>query len=171
MSVLPYKTILPTLGKNVWVADNAAVAGDVHIGEGSSVWFGAQMRGDVHEIRIGARTNIQDNAVLHVTRNLSGTYIGDDVTIGHGAILHACTVQNECLIGMGAIILDEAVVEERAMVAAGALVTPKKRIPSGQLWGGSPAKYMRDLNEEELNFLKISADNYVRLAKEYSDGA
>ena len=125
------------------------------------------MRGDVHEIRIGKRTNIQDNAVVHVTRNVSGTYIGDDVTVGHGAILHACTVQNKCLIGMGAIVLDEAVIEEGAMVAAGALVTPRKIVKSGQLWGGNPARYMRDLTEEENDFLTISADNYVRLSREY----
>ena len=127
------------------------------------------MRGDVHEIRIGARTNIQDNAVVHVTRNLSGTYIGDDVTVGHGAILHACRVEDNCLIGMGAIILDEAVIEAGAMVAAGALVPPKKIVKSGQLWGGNPAKYMRDLNPEEVEFLKISADNYVRLSQDYKD--
>ena len=126
------------------------------------------MRGDVHEIRIGARTNIQDNAVVHVTRNLSGTYIGDDVTIGHGAILHACQVEDKCLIGMGAIILDEAVIETGTMVAAGALVPPKKVVKSGQLWGGNPAKYMRDLKPEEVEFLKVSADNYVRLAAEYA---
>jgi carbonic anhydrase/acetyltransferase-like protein (isoleucine patch superfamily) len=170
MSILPYKNIMPKLHDSVWVADNAVVAGDVEIGTDSSVWFGVQMRGDVHEIRIGARTNIQDNAVVHVTRNLSGTYIGDDVTVGHGAILHACRVENECLIGMGAIILDEAVIESGAMVAAGALVPPKKVVKSGQLWGGSPAKYMRDLKPEEAEFLKISADNYVRLAAEYKTG-
>ncbi len=169
MAVLPYKNILPKIHNSAWVADNAVVAGDIEIGEDSSVWFGVQMRGDVHEIRIGARTNIQDNAVVHVTRNLSGTYIGDDVTIGHGAILHACTVQDKCLIGMGAIILDEAVIETGAMVAAGALVTPRKIVKSGQLWGGNPARYMRDLTQEENEFLTISADNYVRLSKEYKD--
>jgi len=169
MTVLKYKNILPKIHDSVWVADNAVVAGDIEIGEDSSVWFGVQMRGDVHEIRIGARTNIQDNAVVHVTRNLSGTYIGDDVTVGHGAILHACRVEDKCLIGMGAIILDEAVIETGAMVAAGALVPPKKVVKSGQLWGGNPAKYMRDLRAEEVDFLKISADNYVRLSQDYKD--
>ena len=95
MTILPYKNISPKIHESAWIADNAVVAGDIEIGEDSSVWFGVQMRGDVHEIRIGARTNIQDNAVVHVTRNLSGTYIGDDVTVGHGAILHACRV---CLL-------------------------------------------------------------------------
>ena len=169
MTILPYKDILPKIHDSVWIADNSVVAGDIEIGEDSSVWFGVQMRGDVHEIRIGERTNIQDNAVVHVTRNVSGTYIGDDVTVGHGAILHACRVEDKCLIGMGAIVLDEAVIEEGAMVAAGALVTPRKVVKSGQLWGGNPARYMRDLTDEENAFLSVSADNYVRLSKEYKD--
>ncbi len=167
MTILKYKDILPKIHDSVWVADNATVAGDIEIGEQSSVWFGVQMRGDVHEIRIGKRTNIQDNSVVHVTRKVAGTYIGDDVTVGHGSILHACTVQNKCLIGMGAIILDEAVIEECSMVAAGALVPPGKIVKSGQLWGGSPAQYMRDMTPQELDFLKVSADNYARLAAEY----
>lgn len=167
MAIFKYKDIKPTLGKNVWIADNATVAGDVVIGEESSVWFGAQMRGDVHEIRIGKRTNIQDNAVIHVTRNFSGTYIGDDVTIGHAAIIHAATIENECLIGMGAIILDGVTVKTGAMVAAGAVVTPNKTIASGQIWGGNPARYMRDLTIDEINFFKISATNYTKLAAEY----
>ncbi len=167
MTILKYKDIQPTIADNAWVADIAIVAGDIHIGTESSIWFGAAMRGDVHEIRIGARTNIQDNAVVHVTRGLSGTYIGDEVTIGHGAIIHACTIQDRCLIGMGAVLLDEVLMETGAMVAAGAVVTPRKVVPSGQLWGGNPARYMRDLTPEETDFLSISADNYVRLAKEY----
>ena len=126
MTILPYKDILPKIHDSVWIADNSVVAGDIEIGEDSSVWFGVQMRGDVHEIRIGERTNIQDNAVVHVTRNVSGTYIGDDVTVGHGAILHACRVEDKCLIGMGAIVLDEAVIEEGAMVAAGRLLPLEK---------------------------------------------
>lgn len=165
--LLPYRKILPTIGSDVFIAENAAVIGDVEIGAGSSVWFGSTVRGDVHEIRIGKRTNVQDGSVIHVTRNLSGTYIGDEVTIGHGVILHACTIGNQAFIGMGACVLDEAVVEDRAMLAAGALLTPKKRVPTGQLWGGSPARYMRDLTEEELAFFPVSADNYVRLSAEY----
>jgi len=167
MTILNYKDISPKLGRDVWVAENAVVAGDIEIGEQSSIWFGVQMRGDVHEIRIGKRTNIQDNAVVHVTRGLSGTYIGDEVTIGHAAVIHAATIKDRCLIGMGAIILDEVVVEEGAMVAAGAVVPPKKVIPTGQIWGGNPARYMRDMNDKEKEFLSKSADNYVRLAAEY----
>ena len=170
MAILPYKKIMPKIGSDVFIAENAAVVGDIEIGDESNIWFNVSMRGDVHEIRIGKRTNIQDNSVVHVTRGVSGTYIGDEVTIGHGAIIHACTIENQGFIGMGAILLDEVVVEERAMVAAGALVTPGKRIPTGQLWGGSPARYMRDLTEEELAFFPKSADNYVRLGKEYIEG-
>lgn len=165
--ILPYKNILPKLGKDVWIADNAIVAGDIEMGEESNVWFGVMMRGDVHEIRIGKRTNIQDNAVVHVTRGVSGTYIGDEVTVGHGAILHACTIEDRCLVGMGAIILDQAKMKAGSMLAAGAVLTPRKTVPSGQLWGGNPARYMRDMTDEEKAFLPKSADNYVRLAKEY----
>jgi carbonic anhydrase/acetyltransferase-like protein (isoleucine patch superfamily) len=167
--LLPYKNIMPIIGKDVWIAENAAVIGDTHIGEESNVWFGCTVRGDVHEIRIGKRTNIQDNSIIHTTRNVSGTYIGDEVTVGHGAILHACTIGNQVLVGMGAIILDEAVMEDHSMLAAGSVLTPKKRVPSGELWGGSPARYMRDLTKEELKFLPVSADNYVRLAGDYKN--
>lgn len=165
--LLPYKKIRPTIGDKVFIAENAAVVGDIGIGEESNIWFNVSMRGDVHEIRIGKRTNIQDNSVVHVTRNVSGTYIGDEVTIGHGAIIHACTIGNQAFVGMGAIILDEAKMEDRSMLAAGALLTPGKVVPTGQLWGGSPARYMRDLTEEELAFFPVSADNYVKLAAEY----
>ncbi len=167
MTILSYKNILPKIGSDVFIAENAIVAGDIEIGEESNIWFGVTMRGDVHEIRIGKRTNIQDNSVVHVTRGVSGTYIGDEVTVGHGAILHACTVENQAFIGMGAVILDEAVIEEQAMVAAGAVVTPRKIVPSGQLWGGNPARYMRDLTKEEIAFFEKSADNYVKLSKDY----
>jgi carbonic anhydrase/acetyltransferase-like protein (isoleucine patch superfamily) len=167
--LLPYRKILPTLGDNVFIAENAAVIGDTHIGDESNIWFGCTVRGDVHEIRIGKRTNIQDNSVIHTTRNLAGTYIGDEVTVGHGAILHACTIGDQAFVGMGACILDQAVLEPRSMLAAGALLTPRKVVPTGQLWGGNPARYMRDLTDEELAFLPKSADNYVRLAREYLD--
>lgn len=167
--LLPYKKIMPTVGDKVFIAENAAVIGDCEIGEQSNIWFGCTLRGDVHEIRIGKRTNIQDNSVIHTTRKVSGTYIGDEVTVGHGAILHACTLGNRSFVGMGAIVLDEARLEDGAMLAAGSLLTPKKVVPTGQLWGGSPARYMRDLTGEEVAFLAISADNYVRLAADYME--
>lgn len=167
MPVLPYKNILPTLGEDVFIAPTAAVMGDVVIGDESSVWFGCTIRGDVHEIRIGKRTNIQDGTVIHVTRGVSGTYIGDEVTVGHMALLHACTIESGAFVGMGAIVLDEAVIESGAMLAAGAMLTPGKRIPAGELWAGRPAKFMRKLTKEDLDFFPVSADNYARLAKEY----
>jgi carbonic anhydrase/acetyltransferase-like protein (isoleucine patch superfamily) len=165
--LLPYKKIMPTIGDDVFIAENAAVIGDTVIGDESNIWFGCTVRGDVHEIRIGKRTNIQDNTVIHTTRNLSGTYIGDEVTVGHGAILHACTLHDQSFVGMGAVILDQAVMEERSMLAAGSVLTPNKHVPTGQLWAGAPARYMRDLTQEELDFLSISADNYVKLANDY----
>lgn len=150
-----------------FVAETACLIGDVRIGADSSIWYGCTLRGDVNNIKIGARTNIQDGTVIHVSSTTQGTYIGDDVTVGHMALLHACTIGNRAFIGMQACIMDDATVEDEAMVAAGALVTPGKVIPSGQLWGGSPAKYMRDLTKEELEFLKFSAERYVQLSREY----
>lgn len=165
--ILPFKGTLPTIAGDCFVAPGASVIGDVVIGAGSSVWFGCVVRGDVHEIRIGERTNIQDGTIVHVTGGKLGTYIGSDITIGHGAILHACTLQDACFIGMGATILDGVVVESGAMVAAGAVVTPGKRVLRGELWGGNPARKLRDLKEEEIAFFPESARKYVALAGQY----
>ena len=165
--ILPFDGILPTIEPEAWVAPNATVIGNVTIGAGSSIWFGTVVRGDVHEIRIGERTNIQDNTVVHVTGGKLGTYIGSDITIGHGAILHACTLEDGCFVGMGAVILDGAVVESGAMVAAGALVTPGKRVRKGELWSGSPAKLFRPLSEQDLAFFPVSARGYAELAAKY----
>jgi carbonic anhydrase/acetyltransferase-like protein (isoleucine patch superfamily) len=162
-----YRNILPRIGERVFLADNAAIVGDVEIGDDSSIWFGCTVRGDVNDIKIGQRTNIQDGTVIHVSSTSQGTYIGNDVTVGHMAVLHACTIEDEAFIGMMACVMDDAYVEKGAMVAAGALVTPGKRIPSGQLWGGSPAKFMRNLTEEEKKHIPYSAGHYVRLAKDY----
>jgi carbonic anhydrase/acetyltransferase-like protein (isoleucine patch superfamily) len=166
-NLYPYNDILPKLDRSVFVAPNAFISGDVEIGKNSSVWPFCSLRGDEKEIRIGKNTNIQDNSVVHVTGTLQGTYIGDDVTIGHGCIIHACTIGNLCLIGMGAIILDGATIEDGAMVAAGAMVTPGKTVPSGELWAGSPAKFMRKLTDKDLEYLKYSAQNYVDRSQEY----
>lgn len=165
--IRPFKETLPTIDSEAFIAENAVIIGAVEIGADSSVWYGCTLRGDVNNIRIGQRTNIQDHTLIHVSSTGQGTYIGDDVTVGHSAVLHACTIGNMAFIGMQACIMDDAVVEDRAMVAAGALVTPGKRVPSGQLWGGSPARYMRDLTVEELNFLEFSAARYVKLSKAY----
>ncbi len=165
--ILPYRSIMPEIHDSVYVAPTASIIGDVKIEDESSIWFGCILRGDVNNITIGARTNIQDGTVIHVSSTTQGTYIGNDVTVGHMALLHACTIGNEAFIGMQACVMDDAKVEDRAMIAAGSLVTSGKVVPSGQLWGGRPAKYMRDLTEEEIPFLRFSPDRYVKLSREY----
>lgn len=167
MALYPYKSISPNIDSSVFIAPDANIIGDVEIGARSSVWYQCVVRGDVNDIKIGSRTNIQDGSVIHVSSTTQGTYIGDDVTVGHMALLHACTIEDRAFIGMKACIMDDARVQSQAMVAAGALVTPGKIIPSGQLWGGSPARYMRDLSDEELDFLTFSAKRYVALSKSY----
>ncbi|KAJ7554883.1 hypothetical protein O6H91_05G014200 [Diphasiastrum complanatum] len=161
---------LPTVAENVFVAPSAAVIGDVKIGARSSIWYGCVLRGDVNHIRIGSETNIQDNTLVHVAKtNISGnvapTIVGDKVTIGHNAVLHACIVEDQSFVGMGATLLDGVVVENGAMVAAGALVTQNTRVPSGQIWAGNPARFLRELTEEEKVFILKSADNYSNLAE------
>jgi carbonic anhydrase/acetyltransferase-like protein (isoleucine patch superfamily) len=163
----PYRGIHPQVDESVFIAGGARVIGDVIIGERSSVWYNAVVRGDVNEARIGNRVNVQDNAVIHGARAGQGTYIEDDVTIGHGAIVHACNVGAGSLIGMHACVLDGARVEAGAMVAAGAVVTPRKIVPSGELWAGVPARKLRDLSHEELEDIKASAQHYASLAQEY----
>jgi carbonic anhydrase/acetyltransferase-like protein (isoleucine patch superfamily) len=166
--ILPFRGVMPTIHPTAFIAPNAVIIGDVHIGAESNIWFGCVIRGDVNHIRIGERTNIQDGTIIHVTRKTGPTLIGSGITIGHLALLHACTLEDECFIGMGAKVLDDVVVESHSMVAAGALVTPKKRVLKGQLWAGNPAKYMRDLTEKDLAFFPVSAENYVQLAAEYT---
>lgn len=165
--ILSYKGVRPTISAEAFVAPTAAVIGDVVIGAGTGVWFNCTIRGDVHEIRIGDNTNIQDGTVVHVTRGKFGCYIGSNITIGHGAIIHACTLEDGCFVGMGATVMDGAVVESGGMVAAGALVTPGKRVRKGELWAGSPAKFLRPLTRAELDFFPESAAHYADLAREY----
>lgn len=167
--IIPFESKHPVLHKDVWVAPTAAVIGDVEIGEGSNVWFGAVVRGDGFHIRIGKGTNIQDNAVLHVTTGIHATVLGDGVTVGHSANLHGCTVHDRALIGIGSIVLDGAVIGEEAMVGAGALVSPGTVIPPRVLAIGSPARVKRPLTEEELAFLRTSGPHYVDFAKIYRD--
>ncbi len=166
--ILPYCDVTPQIDKSAFIAPTATIIGDVTIGPDCGIWFGCVLRGDVNDIKIGARTNIQDGTVVHVASNLQGTYIGDDVTVGHMALIHACTIEGGAFIGMQACVMDGAKVERGAMVAAGALVTPGKLIPAGQLWGGSPAKYMRDLTNEDRKQAAWSSSHYVKLSKEYS---
>lgn len=167
--ILPYKGVVPTIAPAAFVAPNAAVIGDVVIGAGTGVWFGCTIRGDVHEIRIGENTNIQDGTTVHVSRGKFGCYIGSNITIGHNAVIHACRLEDGCFVGMSATIMDGAVVESQAMVAAGALVTPGKRVKRGELWAGSPARFLRQLTQEELDFFPVSAAHYADLAREYRD--
>ena len=167
--ILPYRAALPLIAADVFLAANAAVIGDVEIGAGSSVWFAATVRGDVAPIRIGARSNIQDGAVIHGNTGGPGARIGDGVTVGHAVILHECTLDDSCLIGMGSCVMDGAIVESGAMVAAGSLLTPGKRVRSGELWSGSPARLMRPLTDAEVADITESASHYAELAARYRD--
>jgi carbonic anhydrase/acetyltransferase-like protein (isoleucine patch superfamily) len=170
--ILPYRGKLPKIHHSAFIAPTAVVIGDVEIGPETGIWFGCVIRGDVNEIRIGARTNVQDGTIIHVASAGQGTYLGDEITVGHMAVLHACTVESCSFIGMKACVMDGAYVETRAMVGAGALVTPGKRIGTGQLWTGSPAKHQRELTEKELAFFPHSAAHYAGLARHYrGDGA
>ena len=165
-----FRGITPRIGNGVFLAETCAVIGDVWIGDESSVWYGTVLRGDVMPIRIGARTSIQDNTVIHVTSDFSGTTIGSDCTVGHAAIIHACTVEDFCLIGMGSILLDGARIGTGSLVGAGALVVPGTDIPPGSLVVGSPAKVKRALNEKEREQIRYGAEHYVELARRYLAG-
>ncbi|WP_282609236.1 gamma carbonic anhydrase family protein [Pelagibius sp. Alg239-R121] len=176
-----HRGIMPKIHETAFIAETAVIIGDVEIGPGSSVWYGCVIRGDVNAIRIGADTNIQDGSVIHVTHDRNGDYrqtgggvsttIGDGVTIGHMALLHACEIESHAFIGMRAVLMDKAVVETGAMVAAGAMVTPGKRVLSGQLWSGAPAAYMRDVKPDEAEFISYLGGNYADLAASYRDQA
>jgi len=163
----PHKGIMPKIGRNVFIAPGAHIIGDVEIGDDANIWYNCVLRGDVNNIKIGARTNIQDGTVIHVSTFGQGTFIGADVTVGHMALLHACTVEDGAFIGMGATVMDDAYVEKGGMVAAGALVTPAKRVLAGELWAGRPAKMMRALNDAEKKNIEWTAGHYVDLAKHY----
>jgi carbonic anhydrase/acetyltransferase-like protein (isoleucine patch superfamily) len=170
MIVRPYEGKEPRLGARVFAADNAAIIGDVEIGDDCSIWYGAVIRGDVHSIRIGARTNIQDNCVVHVTQQTHPVTIAHEVTIGHGAIAHGCTIERAALIGMGSRVLDGAVVGELALVAAGALVPEGMHIPPRTLVVGVPARVKRPLTDEEIARLEQSWKNYVGYKEKYLKG-
>lgn len=166
--IRPHGGVSPRLHDSVFVVETATVVGDVEIGEGSSIWFGAVVRGDVNQVRIGARTNIQDQCVVHVTGKTNPTVVGDDVTVGHRVTLHGCTIQDRCLIGIGAVVMDGAVVGPDAMVGAGALVPPGMVVPPGTLALGAPAKVKRELTREEIDSFRESAARYAALAARYS---
>lgn len=173
MTIRSYKGITPTYDNSVYIDESSVLVGDITLGKDSSVWPLVAARGDVNHIRIGERTNIQDGSVLHLTRasksNPDGypLIIGDDVTVGHKVMLHGCQLGNRILVGMGAIVMDNAIVEDNVIIGGGSLVPPNKRLESGYLYVGSPVKQARPLTEQERAFLKISADNYVQLKDEY----
>ena len=165
---------MPSLGEKTWIAPSADVIGDVSIGEDCSIWFGCVVRGDVHYITIGDRTNIQDLSMVHVTHHKKEdrsdghpTIIGNDVTVGHRVMLHGCTIEDACLIGMSATILDGAVIGKESIVGAGSLVTKNKVFPPRSLIMGSPAKLVKELNDEEVKELYASASRYVKFKEEY----
>ena len=167
MTLHPYKGVTPTVDPAAYVAPSADVVGDVHIGALSSIWYGAVVRGDVNPIRVGARTSIQDNAVMHATGGWTETHIGDDCTVGHGVILHGCRVGHRVLVGMGSILLDDVELGDDIILGAGSLVTYRTKIPSGVLAFGRPAKVIRDLKPEELQQIRESAEHYLKLVADY----
>ena len=170
--IRPHNGIAPKIAADAFIAETAVVIGDVEVGPGSSIWYGCVLRGDSNSIKIGARTNIQDGTVIHVNHDREGavgtrTTIGNDITVGHMALLHACTLEDGAFVGMKACVMDGVVVEGGAMVAAGALVTPGKRVKKGELWAGSPAKLMRPLTEREIAYFTYSSQHYAELGASY----
>lgn len=175
--ILKYKNHEPKIHNSAFIAETAVISGDVIIEEGASIWYGCVIRGDVASIRIGKNSNIQDNTVIHGTRpfhkhNKTGSeggriIIGENVTVGHAAIIHAGIVHSNAFVGMGSIVMDLSVIEEGGMLAAGSLLAPGKIVKKGQLWGGVPARFMREMTLEEIEYTKISAVNYNELANEY----
>jgi carbonic anhydrase/acetyltransferase-like protein (isoleucine patch superfamily) len=157
----------PQLGEDAYVSENAMVIGDVTLGDEVNIWFGAVLRGDMHYIKIGNRTNIQDNSVVHVTTGVSPTNIGNGVTVGHGAIIHGCTIEDDCLIGMGAILMDDAIIGAGSLIGAGALIPPNMKIPKNSLVVGSPGKVVRQVKEFEREMILGRPQEYIDLASIY----
>ncbi len=164
--ILPYNSISPKIDDSAYIAENAVVTGDVEIGADSSIWYGCVLRGDVNAIRIGRGVNIQDGTVVHVARPYA-CIIEDRVSIGHMALIHACTLEEGCFVGMKACVMDGATVEKGALVAASALVTPGKRVPAGEMWAGQPARFVRKVNDKDLAMMAYTQPNYVKLGREY----
>lgn len=166
-----YQGVMPKIHPTAFVEDSAQVIGDVELGEESSVWFNVVIRGDVNAIRIGRGTNIQDGTVIHVNRRSFPTILEEFVTVGHGARLHGCHVKSNCLIGIGAVVLDGVVLEEECLVAAGSLVAPGTKVPRGSLLMGAPARVRRSVTAEDLDLIHRSAQNYVKLRADYKAAA
>jgi len=164
--ILPYNSIVPDIDKTAYIAETAVITGDVKIGAETSIWYGCIMRGDINAIRIGKGVNIQDGSVVHVARPFA-CIIKDRVSIGHMALIHACTLEEGCFVGMKACIMDGVVVEKGAFVAAGSLVTPGKRVPAGELWAGQPARFVRKISEKDQAIMDYTQPNYVKLGQAY----
>jgi carbonic anhydrase/acetyltransferase-like protein (isoleucine patch superfamily) len=160
--ILPVKGVHPTIPEDAFIAPNATIVGDVVMGSSCSIWFNAVVRGDVNAIRIGDKVNIQDNAVIHCTYEKHATAIGNNVSIGHAAIVHGCTIHDNVLIGMGAIVMDNVIVESNSLIGAGSVVTENTHIKSGEVWAGVPAKKIKDINSElQKDTLERISNNYV----------
>jgi carbonic anhydrase/acetyltransferase-like protein (isoleucine patch superfamily) len=175
-NIRPFAGTRPAIAADAWIDETAVVIGDVHIGARSSIWPGTVVRGDIHAIRIGADSNVQDGSVLHVSHDSeflpggAAVLIGDRVTIGHKVILHGCEIGDDCLVGMGAIIMDRAVLQPNVVVGAGSVVPGGKVLESGYLYVGSPARRVRELTKQELQYFGYSAAHYVKLAQRHRDG-
>lgn len=169
-SIISVRGVTPKLGKDCFIAPGAVVIGDVVMGDNCSVWFNVTLRGDVMPLRIGNEVNIQDGSVLHGTQNKVGVNIGHRVTVGHNVTLHGCDIGNECLIGMGSLIMDGAKIGNKCVIGAGSLLTEGTKIPDGVLVLGRPGKVVRELKAEEIAFLSQSADNYLKYKSWYTEG-
>lgn len=165
--IRPHHGVTPVVGRGAFVAETAALVGDVVIGAEASIWYGCVLRGDGNHIRVGERSNVQDGTIVHIATDRFPTLIGAGVTIGHAALIHACTLEDDSFVGMSATVMDGVVVERHAMVAAGALVTPGKVVRSGELWAGSPARKMRALTPAEIENIHALAAHYCALARSY----
>ncbi|HCS12628.1 MAG: gamma carbonic anhydrase family protein [Zetaproteobacteria bacterium CG06_land_8_20_14_3_00_59_53] len=165
--ITSYLDWTPEIDTSAFVADSAEIMGRVTIGPDSNIWYQCVLRGDVHDIRIGARSNIQDHSTLHTSRNVAPCIVGDDVTVGHRVLLHGCEIGDGCLVGMGSILMDRSRMEPGCLLAAGSLVTEGKVLRGGYLYAGSPARELRELKDEEKAFLKASATHYVALSKSH----
>ena len=174
-ALIPFEGKAPLIDPSAFVAPGARLIGDIHLGPEASIWYNCVLRGDVNAIRIGARSNIQDGSVIHVDSPHPGheaghpTIIGEDVLIGHLAMVHGCILRDRAFVGLGAIVMDGCEIEGEAMLAAGAMLTPGKRIPAGQLWAGRPAKYVRDLSEADIAGMRAGVAHYVALAKLHAE--
>jgi carbonic anhydrase/acetyltransferase-like protein (isoleucine patch superfamily) len=168
--IRPFGGKWPQIAPDAFIADNATIIGDVTIGSMASIWFGCVLRGDTNYIRVGARTNVQDGTIVHVAREGQGTEIGDDVMIGHMAMIHACTIQSGAMIGMTACVMDDSIVETGAMVAAGALVSPGKLVKANEVWAGRPAKFWRMMSDQDRHYFHSGVQHYCELGNEYRTG-